>query len=86
MRAIFLFLSLFSFTFSQKAHAFAEMTTHGYTNCTACHISPNGGGTLTEYGRGLSKELLSASAKEGEEKFLYGLMQPPEWLQFGGDV
>lgn len=35
------------------------MVRHGYTNCTACHISPNGGGLLNSYGRSLASELLT---------------------------
>lgn len=81
MIPIFLF-----FLFAPSAFAFPELATHGYVNCTTCHVSPSGGGTLTEYGRGLSKELLSLGGREGEEKFLYGLMKPPEWMLFGGDV
>lgn len=69
-----------------RAFAFPEMTTHGYVNCTACHVSPTGGSTLTEYGRGLSKELLSMSSGEKENEFFYGAVKTPSWLLMGGDV
>lgn len=54
-----------------------------YTRCTTCHISPNGGGLLTEYGRSLSHRELSTFSEPlpshgdttrpppGEEAFLY---------------
>lgn len=44
---------------SGPAWAFPEMVRHGYVNCTSCHASPTGGGLLNEYGRALSRELLS---------------------------
>ena len=69
-------LSLFLFTGS--ASAYPEMSRHGYTNCTACHLSPSGWGVLTEYGRALSKEVLSTWSSEVEEKFAYGVVSPPE--------
>ncbi len=55
-----------------KAFAFPEMIRHGYVNCTACHVSPAGGGVLTPYGRGLSAELLSTWGTESEAQFLHG--------------
>jgi hypothetical protein len=67
--------------------AFPDMIRHGYTNCTACHASPAGGGILTQYGRGLSAELLSASGDEREAQFLHGIVPEgkiPEWLLVGG--
>lgn len=89
MRIFFLFLaSLVSY----QAFAFPEMVRHGYTQCTACHASPTGGGLLNEYGRSLSSEILSQkslfgnSAREGDEKFLNGLASLPEGYLFGGDI
>lgn len=67
------------------AHAFPDLVRHGYASCSACHISPSGGGLTTAYGRSLSKELLSTWGAEGEEQFLYSVT-PPEWLNVGGDV
>ena len=42
-----------------RVWAFPENVRHGYFNCTACHVSPSGGGVLTPYGRALSAELMS---------------------------
>ncbi len=72
---------------SLKTFAFPELVRHGYPNCVACHVSPSGGGTLTDYGRSLSKELVSTWSYENEEQFGHGLIgKAPEWLQIGGDL
>lgn len=81
---IFLFIA--SLFYPASLFSFPEMVRHGYNNCTVCHFSPSGGGILTEYGRELSREILSHIAKENEEKFLYNLVRPPKWLNFGGDI
>ncbi len=71
----------------ESAQAFAEMVRHGYVNCMTCHVSPSGGGLLTEYGRELSREVLSHGGKsEQESAFAYGAVKPPEWLTAGGDI
>jgi len=44
---------------SSQTVAFPELTQHGYFHCSTCHFSPSGGGILTDYGRALSKEVLS---------------------------
>ncbi len=73
----------------QRATAFPEMTRHGYTQCTACHVSPSGGSILTPYGRQLAGELMSTWSYTRESQFLHGAL--PESmdesnLMFGGDV
>jgi hypothetical protein len=35
------------------------MIRHGYVSCTTCHLSPSGGGILTNYGQSLANELLT---------------------------
>lgn len=67
------------------ASAFPENIRHGYINCTSCHVSPNGGGALTAYGRELSREAMSTWGEEGEQRWLYAVSQP-ESLALGGDV
>ena len=64
---------------------FPELIRHGYSNCVTCHVSPNGGGLITPYGRALSEEVLSTWRKEKESDFLWGLIKPPEWINAGGD-
>src|SRR4051812_23670030 len=77
------FLLLLGFLISSRAVAYPEMVRHGYFNCTTCHVSPNGGGVLTEYGRALSREVVSTWGIEGEGKPFYGLYTEPEWLRTG---
>lgn len=88
MRAFIVFLVLM---LSRSVFAFPDMVRHGYTHCTACHTTLTGGGLLNEYGRGLSKELLSqvqfGKIKPDDEtpKFAYGAFNTPPNLLLGAD-
>lgn len=77
---------LLFFVLSDSVLAYPELSRHGYTNCTACHLSPAGGGLLTPYGRELSKEILSTWAKEGEQNFAYGKISHDEKLLLGAYI
>lgn len=85
-------VSLFCLLFSVKAFAYPEMVRHSYLHCITCHTSNVGGDVLTEYGRSLSRELLTQQTLggiplgEGDEKFMFGLVKTPEWLSLGGGV
>ncbi len=83
---IFLILTLlFS---AAVCNAFPQMIRHGYTSCNTCHYSPRGGGLMTDYGRAISKELLSTWSYEGEETWHYGFLKKedmPSWIKVGGD-
>jgi hypothetical protein len=46
---------LVSILLATPAHALPTMIRLGYSNCAACHISPQGGGPLNEYGRGIDQ-------------------------------
>lgn len=85
MRLLFLLVALSPFTFVFSAHAYPEMIRHNYVNCTSCHVSPSGGGVLNDYGRELSKEVLSTWSKDGEQAFIYGFLKSKENLKLGGD-
>ena len=83
------FLTLVLLFVCTRAYAFPENIRHGYVNCTSCHVSPTGGGTLTPYGRALSGELMSTWAYKNEGGFLHGAISDekmPEWLMIGGDL
>lgn len=81
-------LALFLF-YALPAIAFPEMTRFQYNNCTACHVSPSGGGLLTSYGRSLSSEVLSTWGSEKEAGFLHGAIDRDsleKWILIGGDL
>lgn len=80
---IFLFILI---CFPNLVRAYPELSRHGYTNCTACHLSPAGGGLLTPYGRELSKEILSSWAKDGEQSFAYGKLSHDEKILLGAYI
>jgi hypothetical protein len=87
MKKNILFLSLLiSFGAPHLAFCFPEMVRHGYINCNTCHVSPDGGGLLTPYGRELSREILPTwgTTNTEESKFAYGLVTPPDWLNAMG--
>lgn len=81
LMALFLFLS-----FSKSAQAFPEMVRKGYQSCISCHISPSGGGVLTDYGREIFKDVSATWSREREHEVFYGLLTMPENLKIGGDV
>lgn len=84
-----LLLLLIALFHGPGAWAFPELVRHGYTHCTACHVSPSGGGVLSAYGRELSKELLSMWGREGEQRVLHGAIRDDEFssrLLLGGDI
>lgn len=86
MRSVIFFFCIFAAQLSLKAYAYPELSRHGYTNCTSCHLSPSGGGLLTPYGRELSKEILSTWAKDGEQYFAYGKLSTDEKTLLGAYV
>ncbi len=65
--------------------AYLENVVHGYQNCRACHISPNGGDLLTDYGRSLSRELMSTWGWRNSEQALFGALPENEKFRAGGD-
>jgi hypothetical protein len=57
---------------SDVAVAFPDLTRTGAT-CQACHVSPTGGGALTDYGRLRSASTLSTWGSETHAQPLFGL-------------
>ncbi len=54
------------------AHALPTMIRLGYPNCVSCHVSPQGGGLLTRYGRGVddAQSLRAGEYQPTESKLL----------------
>jgi len=86
VRALLLFLSLL---LPISALAFPELTRYGYNSCTACHVSPSGGGLLTSYGRSLSSEILSTWGTEKDAGLFWRAVDREtieKYLLVGGDI
>jgi hypothetical protein len=79
-------LGLVAIFSTSSAWAFPSNVRHGYPNCTACHVSPSGGGVLSAYGRELSREIQSTKGTETESAFAYGVVKTPDWLDVGTDL
>jgi len=78
---------VFILIFSIEAFGFVENVTKGYPNCMACHVSPTGGGILSDYGRVLSAEMMSTwKVSKGFEKPFYGLVNNTKNVKFGGQL
>ena len=56
-----------------------------YQQCSSCHVSPSGGGVLTEYGKGLSTQFATFD-KESFGPSNYSAFKTPKNLLLGGNV
>lgn len=82
---MYLLLLSFIITLLNPTYAFVENVTHGYPNCMACHVSPTGGGVLTDYGRALSSELMSTLKTKEINGPFFGVVNNSPNLKWGGD-
>ncbi len=55
----------------------------GAERCQLCHLSPAGGGLLSDYGRSETGDTISG---RGDGSLLHGAWTPPDWLALGGDA
>jgi hypothetical protein len=82
MRVSFAFVVLVATTGVAAAYPQFQLST-GADRCTACHLSPAGGGLLNDYGRNEAGETIS---RGGDGRFLHGIWEPPAWLLLGVDL
>ena len=66
-----------------RADAYPQFQLSRDSTCTACHISPAGGGLLTENGLNTADTMSQFGTAP---EFMYGKLVPPDWLVVGGDV
>lgn len=66
-----------------RAHAYPQFELSKDQSCSGCHISPAGGGLLTENGM-MTAEAISKLGTAPE--FMYGKVKTPDWLAVGGDL
>lgn len=72
--------------YAANASAFPSMARLGYTSCSTCHVSPTGGGVLTDYGRGIAEAELSTFSYDGQGELAWGLPVSIPRVLLGGDV
>jgi hypothetical protein len=72
---VLVLLALSTLVPSSGAFALPTMIRLGYTDCATCHVSPQGGGLLTSYGKGIdtAQSLFSREVRpdEGQGRFFY---------------
>jgi hypothetical protein len=68
---------------SQRANAYPQYQLSRDQTCTGCHLSPAGGGLLSENGYSVAE----ATSQFGTApEFMYGKLPLPSWLALGGDL
>ncbi len=65
------------------ASAYPQFQLAKDATCTGCHLSPAGGGQLSENGLNVAETI---SQWGTAPEFLYGLVPAPPWLSLGGDL
>ena len=54
---------------SESAFALPNMVRLGYPNCVSCHVTPQGGGVLNPYGKGIDEaqdaRVMSVDPRDG---------------------
>lgn len=68
---------------SVRAYAYPQYQLGQEQTCSACHLSPAGGGLLNENGLAAAERL---SQWGTAPEFLNGLLPQPSWLELGGDL
>jgi hypothetical protein len=70
-------------TASRRAAAYPQYQLSRDQTCSGCHLSPAGGGLLSENGYSVAENLAQLTDSSA---FMYGLIPLPGWLAVGGDL
>jgi hypothetical protein len=81
VRALVIFVVLVGL--GSVAHAYPQFQISKDQTCTSCHISPAGGGLLTENGMLVAENISMFGTNPA---FLNGAIDTPDWLTLGGDI
>jgi len=81
VRALVVFALLAAAT--AVAEAYPQYQLASDVTCPGCHLSPAGGGLLTENGLAVAE---SSAWRGNDPKFLHGALELPGWLELGGDA
>jgi hypothetical protein len=68
---------------SRRASAYPQYQLSRDQTCSSCHVSPAGGGLLSENGYSVAETL---SQYGTAPEFMYGKVPLPAWLALGGDL
>jgi hypothetical protein len=68
---------------SRTAAAYPQYQLSRDQTCTSCHLSPAGGGLLSENGYSVAETIAQLSDSSA---FMYGIVPLPSWLAVGGDL
>jgi hypothetical protein len=66
-----------------RAEAYPQYQLSRDQTCSGCHLSPAGGGLLSENGYSVAETMGQLTDKPA---FLYGVVPLPSWLAIGGDM
>src|SRR5436190_24391958 len=82
VRPLFCASVLLLLVMARRGDAYPQFQLMQEASCSACHLSPAGGGLLNDYGR---DEAGSTISRGGDGRLLHGAWIPPEWFAVGGD-
>jgi len=82
MRSLIIAIVLLMIGAAHRADAYPQYQLSHDATCTGCHLSPAGGGVLSENGFVVAEQ---ESWKGGDPEPLHGL-SVPSWLRLGGDL
>lgn len=68
---------------SGRAEAYPQFELSKDQTCKGCHLSPAGGGVLSENGMTIAEAVSKWGTKP---EFMYGAVKLPDWLAVGGDL